>query len=122
MQRIVVTGLGAITPIGNDVPTYWRNLVNGVSGVDAIKGFDPGALDVRIAAEVKGFDPKQYIDAKKARRMDRFSQFAVAAAGEALKDAGIEKFKFGRSLVTPAILVDELGIRELGLRILVKHL
>lgn len=90
MQRIVVTGLGAITPIGNDVQTFWKNLVNGVSGVSTIHSFDADALDVRIAAEVKDFDPKQYIEAKKVRRMDRFSQFAVTAAGEALKDAGIE--------------------------------
>ena len=90
MQRIVVTGLGAITPIGNDVDTFWTNIVNGVSGVTAITSFDAEALDVRIAAEVKGFVPKEHMDAKKARRMDRFSQFAVAATGEALKDAGIE--------------------------------
>lgn len=90
MQRIVVTGLGAITPIGNDVQTYWKNLVNGVSGAATIEAFDPEALDVRIAAEVKGFVAKDHMDAKKARRMDRFSQFAVAATGEALKDAGIE--------------------------------
>lgn len=90
MQRIVVTGLGAITPIGNDVDTFWRNIVNGVSGVGPIQGFDASALDVRIAAEVKGFVPKDHMDAKKARRMDRFSQFAVAATGEALRDAGIE--------------------------------
>ena len=90
MQRIVVTGLGAITPIGNDVDTFWKNIVNGVSGVDRIQSFDAEALDVRIAAEVKDFVPKDHMDAKKARRMDRFSQFAVAASGEALRDAGIE--------------------------------
>jgi 3-oxoacyl-[acyl-carrier-protein] synthase II len=90
VQRIVVTGLGAITPIGNDVQTYWNNLLKGVSGVGTIEAFDPQALDVRISAAVKDFDPKQHMDAKKARRMDRFSQFAVAATGEALKDAGLE--------------------------------
>ncbi len=90
MQRIVVTGLGAITPIGNDVQTYWNNLLNGVSGVGPIEAFEPEALDVRISAAVKNFDPKQHMDGKKARRMDRFSQFAVAAAGEALKDACLE--------------------------------
>jgi 3-oxoacyl-[acyl-carrier-protein] synthase II len=90
VQRIVVTGLGAITPIGNDVDTFWKNIVNGVSGVGPIQGFDASALDVRIAAEVKDFVPKDHMDAKKARRMDRFSQFAVAATGEALRDAGIE--------------------------------
>jgi len=90
VQRIVVTGLGAITPIGNDVDTFWNNIVNGVSGVGPIQAFDASTLDVRIAAEVKDFVPKEHMDAKKARRMDRFSQFAVAATGEALKDAGIE--------------------------------
>lgn len=90
MQRIVVTGLGAITPIGNDVDTFWKNIVNGVSGVAEIQAFDPEGLDVRIAAEVKNFQAKDYMDVKKARRMDRFSQFAVAAAGQALKDAGLE--------------------------------
>lgn len=90
MQRIVVTGLGAITPIGNDVQTYWNNLLNGVSGVGTIEAFDPEALDVRISAAVKDFDPKKHMDVKKARRMDRFSQFAVAATGEALKDACLE--------------------------------
>jgi 3-oxoacyl-[acyl-carrier-protein] synthase II len=90
VQRIVVTGLGAITPIGNDVKTFWKNIVNGVSGVAATQGFDARALDVRIAAEVKDFVPRDHMDAKKARRMDRFSQFAVAATGEALQDAGLE--------------------------------
>lgn len=90
MQRIVVTGLGAITPIGNDVETFWKNLVNGVSGVGLTQGFDASTLDVRISAEVKDFVARDHMDAKKARRMDRFSQFAVAATGEALKDAGLE--------------------------------
>lgn len=90
MHRVVVTGLGAITPIGNSVPDFWDNLVNGVNGVTRITAFDPSPLEVQIAAEVKNFDPKDHMDPKAARRMDRFSQFAVAAAGEALKDAGLE--------------------------------
>lgn len=90
MHRVVVTGLGAVTPIGNSAPDFWENLVNGVNGVTRITAFDPSPLDVQIAAEVKNFDPKLHMDAKAARRMDRFSQFAVAAAGEALKDAGLE--------------------------------
>ncbi|HQZ89803.1 MAG TPA: beta-ketoacyl-ACP synthase II [Thermomicrobiales bacterium] len=89
MQRVVVTGLGVLTPIGNDVQTYWTNLIAGECGVARITAFDPSPLDVRIGGEVKGFDPKNYMDMKAARRMDRFSQLAVAAAGEALCDAGI---------------------------------
>jgi 3-oxoacyl-[acyl-carrier-protein] synthase II len=90
VHRVVVTGLGAVTPIGNSTPEFWENLVNGVNGVTEITAFDVSPLDVRIAAEVKNFDPKDYMNFKAARRMDRFSQFAVAAAGEALQDAGIE--------------------------------
>jgi 3-oxoacyl-[acyl-carrier-protein] synthase II len=90
VQRIVVTGLGAITPIGNDVTTFWSNLVAGVSGVARIESFDPAGLPVTIAAEVKGFDAKNHMDFKASRRMDRFAQFAVAAACEAVRDAGFE--------------------------------
>ena len=89
MQRVVVTGVGAVTPIGLSAPEFWDNLVAGVSGVARIASFDPSPLEVQIAAEVKGFDPKNYMDFKAARRMDRFSQLAVAAAGEAIKDAAL---------------------------------
>ncbi len=87
MKRVVVTGIGAVTPIGSDPETFWHNLIEGVSGVRRTVAFDPSPLDVQIAAEVKEFDPKRYIDPKAARRMDRFSQFAVAAARMALEDA-----------------------------------
>lgn len=87
MQRVVVTGLGALTPIGNTAPEFWDSLVAGVSGIDRIQSFDPSDLEVQIAAEVKGFDPRDHMDFKAARRMDRYSQLAVAAAGEALNDA-----------------------------------
>lgn len=90
VQRVVVTGVGALTPIGNSAPEFWDNLQAGVSGVDRITAFDPSNLEVQIAAEVKGFDPKDYMDFKAARRMDRFSQLAVAAAGEAIKDACLD--------------------------------
>lgn len=89
MQRVVVTGVGAVTPIGNSAPEFWNSLVAGVSGIDRIQSFDPSDLQVQIAAEVKGFDPKDYMDFKAARRMDRYSQLAVAAAGEAIKDASL---------------------------------
>jgi 3-oxoacyl-[acyl-carrier-protein] synthase II len=82
--------MGAVTPIGNDAPTYWSNLLAGVSGVAGITSFDASGFDVRIAAEVKGFDPTVAMDRKMARRMSRFIHFAMAAAGEAIAEAGID--------------------------------
>ncbi len=90
MHRVVVTGIGAITPIGLDYETFWANLCAGTSGVDRITSFDVDDLEVKIAAEVKDFDPRDHMDFKAARRMDRFAQFAVAAAGQAIKDADLD--------------------------------
>src|ERR687883_1323615 len=87
-HRVVVTGLGCISPIGLSVDEYWRNVLGGVSGAGRITAFDPEGLPVQIAAEVKGFDPGNYMDRKAAKRMERFSQFSIAAAGQALQDAG----------------------------------
>ena len=92
-RRVVVTGLGAITPVGNDVETFWNSLKNGVVGIGPITTFDAAEYKAKLAAEVKDFDPKKYMDNKTARRMERFSQFAVAAAKEALEDAGIDMEK-----------------------------
>jgi len=89
-RRAVVTGLGAVTPIGNDHPTFWRNLVAGVSGGGPITSFDASAYDVRIAAEVKDFDPTIAMDRKMARRMSRFIHFAMAAGKEAVAHAGLD--------------------------------
>ncbi|MCX7732864.1 MAG: beta-ketoacyl-ACP synthase II [candidate division WOR-3 bacterium] len=89
-RRVVVTGLGAVTPLGNDVKTYWENLLAGVSGVKRISAFDPSDLAVQIAGEVKNFNPLERLDAKLVKRADRFTQFALWAAVEALKDAGID--------------------------------
>ncbi len=89
-RRAVVTGLGAITPIGNDVATFWANLLAGVSGVGPITQFDASAEEVRIAAEVKDFEPRDWIEFKQARRMSRFAQLAVAAARQAIDDSGLE--------------------------------
>src|SRR2546425_5628075 len=86
-NRVVVTGLGCISPIGLSVDEYWQNLLAGVSGAGRITTFDPEGLPVQIAAEVKGFDPGNYMDRKAAKRMERFSQFSIAAAGQALQDA-----------------------------------
>ena len=89
-RRAVVTGIGAVTPIGNDHPTYWRNLVAGVSGGAPITHFDASGFDVRIAAEVKGFDPAVAMDRKMARRMSRFIHFGMAAGKEAVADSGLD--------------------------------
>ena len=88
-SRVFVTGLGMICPLGLDVPYSWENLVKGVSGVDYITAFDLDGFETRFAAEVRGFDPANYLEKKEARRMDRFAQFAAVAAGEALAQAGI---------------------------------
>jgi 3-oxoacyl-(acyl-carrier-protein) synthase len=89
-RRAVVTGMGAVMPIGNDFETYWRNLRDGVSGVARITAFDPSEFEVKIAAEVKGFRAADHMDAKMARRMSRFVHFAMAAAQEALASAGLD--------------------------------
>ncbi len=89
-RRAVVTGLGAVTPIGNDHATFWRNLVAGVSGAGPITSFDPTGYDVRIAAEVKDFEPTVAMDRKMARRMSRFVHFAMAAGKEAIADSGLD--------------------------------
>ncbi|HSK53458.1 MAG TPA: beta-ketoacyl-ACP synthase II [Clostridia bacterium] len=89
-RRAVVTGLGAVMPIGNDFPTYWSNLRAGVTGTRRIQAFDPSAHEVQIAAEVLDFDPKVAMDPKMARRMSRFIHFAMAAGKEAVADSGID--------------------------------
>ena len=83
-RRAVVTAMGAISPIGNDAETYWSNLLAGVSGAGPITTFDASSFDVRIAAEVKDFDPSLTMDRKMARRMSRFVHFGVAASTEAM--------------------------------------
>ena len=89
-RRAVVTGLGAVMPIGNDFPTYWRNLQAGVTGTRLIQSFDTSAHEVKIAAEVLDFDPKLAMDPKMARRMSRFIHLAMSAGKEAVRDAGID--------------------------------
>ncbi len=89
-RRVVVTGLGAVTPIGNDVPSFWQSLMQGRTGVARITAFDLSDLEVQIGAEVKEFDPTRRLDPKLAKRSDRFTQFVLYAADEAVKDARIE--------------------------------
>ena len=93
MNRVVVTGMGAITPIGNDVESFWEGLKNKKIGFGPITYFDTTEYKAKVAAEVKDFDPKQYMDPKAARRMELFSQYAVAASAQALKDASIDMEK-----------------------------
>lgn len=88
LKRVVVTGLGAITPIGNTLAQYWQGLIGGRNGIGTITLFDASRHDCRIAGEVKGFDPHSYMERKEAKRMDRFAQFGVAASQQALVDAG----------------------------------
>lgn len=90
LKRVVVTGLGALTPIGNSVSEYWDGLVNGVSGADFIKQFDASKFKTKFACELKDFKPEDFIDRKEARKLDRFSQIAMVAADQAVKDAGLD--------------------------------
>jgi len=91
LKRVVVTGLGAITPLGKSVPEYWDGLINGVSGADIIQQFDITKFKTRFACEVKNFEPTNFLERKEARKLDRFAQFALIASDEAVKDAGISK-------------------------------
>ncbi|HSK93805.1 MAG TPA: beta-ketoacyl-ACP synthase II [Candidatus Angelobacter sp.] len=114
-RRAVVTGLGAITPLGNDVETFWRNLVDGVSGVAPISSFDPADLEVRIAAEVRDFDPKAWMDFKQARRMSRFSQLAVAAARQAIDHAKLEIGDHNRDDIAVVVNTGGGGLQEVAI-------
>ena len=113
-RTAVVTGLGAITPIGNDVQTFWRNLAGGVSGVGTIASFDASGEEVRIAAEVKGFEPRDWIDFKQARRMSRFAQLAVAAARQAIDDSGLEIGDHNRDDVAVVVNTGGGGLEEVA--------
>jgi len=114
-RRAVVTGLGAVTPIGNDVSTFWSNLVAGVSGVAPITQFDASDDEVRIAAEVKGFEPRDWIDFKQARRMSRFAQLAVAAARQAIDDSGFEIGEHNRDDVAVVVNTGGGGIGDVAI-------
>jgi 3-oxoacyl-[acyl-carrier-protein] synthase II len=113
-HRVVVTGLGCISPIGLTVEDYWNNLLAGVSGAGTITTFDPEGLPVQIAAEVKGFDPGNFMDRKAARRMERFSQFSIAASGQALADARLEVTEANAWDVGAVIATGGGGIRAVA--------
>src|SRR5215471_1865841 len=101
-RRVVITGLGVVTPIGNSVDVFWKNLVAGQCGVDKITAFDPSAFDTKIAAQVKDFDPlPAFPSPKEIRRTDRYSQLGTHAAWQALKDSGLDLEKVNR---------DEVGV------------
>ncbi len=91
LKRVVVTGIGALTPLGNNLNDYWNGLLGGVSGAGIITQFDPAKFKTRFACELKNFDPLQFLDRKEARKLDRFTQTALAASDEAVADAGINK-------------------------------
>ena len=91
LKRVVVTGMGALTPLGNSITEYWNNLLNGVSGCDHIALFDAAKFKTRFACEIKGFEATDYLDRKEARKLDRFSQTAIAASDHSVRDAGIDK-------------------------------
>jgi len=99
MKRVVVTGLGCVTPIGNDVETFWQNAVAGKHGFAGITKFDPADLKIKIAAELKDFNPEEYLEKGEVRKLDPNSQYAIAAAAQAMKDSGIhgkvEPSRFG---------------------------
>lgn len=101
LKRVVITGLGAITPLGNNVADYWQGLVDGVSGAAPITLFDASKFKTRFACEVKNFDPSKYLDRKEARKLDRFSQLAIASSKEAVQDAG---------LLNSGLDVDRIGV------------
>src|SRR4029079_7754051 len=89
-RRVVITGLGVIAPVGNDIDTFWSSLKNGVSGIKRIESFDVSVYDCQIGGEVRGFDPKPYFkNPKDVRRTDRFAQLAMAAAHMAINDGGV---------------------------------
>ncbi len=100
LRRVVVTGLGALTPIGNSLNEYWDSLINGVSGAAPITLFDASKFKTRFACEVKGFNPESLMDRKEARKLDRFAQFAMATTAEGIADAGI----------TDALDKDRIGV------------
>ena len=96
MRRVVVTGLGAITPIGINIEQYWEGLKSGTSGSDWITHFDAEKFKTRFACEIKGYDPKDYFDRKEARKLDLYAQFAMIAADQAVKDSGIDLEKIDK--------------------------
>jgi len=99
IKRVVVTGLGALTPIGNDINSFWEGLVSGKSGSDLITYFDSSKFKTQFACELKGYDPLNYFDRKEARKLDRFAQYAIVCSDEAIKDSGLQLEKIDKSRI-----------------------
>ncbi|HRX77224.1 MAG TPA: beta-ketoacyl synthase N-terminal-like domain-containing protein, partial [Candidatus Cloacimonadota bacterium] len=93
-RRVVITGMGAITPVGHNVAQTWQSLINGVCGVGMISHFDASTLPVQIAAEIKNYDPEEHFDHKEVKKLDIYTQYAMIAAREAVKDSGLEAGNF----------------------------
>ena len=98
-RRVVITGLGALTPIGNTLPAYWEGLLSGTSGAAPITHFDPSRFKTQFACEVKNFDPMDFMDRKEARKCDRFTQYALVSSDEAIADAGLDFEKEDRDRI-----------------------
>ena len=113
LKRVVVTGLGALTPVGNTVAETWENLVNGVSGAGPITHFDASKFKTHFACEVKGFKPNDHLDRKEARKMDLYTQYAIVAAKEAIEDAGMDLDKEDKTKIGVIYGVGIGGLRTL---------
>jgi len=122
MEKIVITGMGTVNPLGVTVEESWENVVNGVSGVGPITLFDPGLLNVHFAAEVKNFAPENYMDAKEARRRDRFEQLGTAAANDAISSSGIKITEENSGRIGVLVSSAIGGIKSLSDAVLTNHL
>ena len=121
MERVVITGMGTVNPLGLTVEESWKNAINGVSGVGPITLFDPTLLNVHFAAEVKGFVPDRYMDAREARRRDRFEQLGIAAAKEALTSSGLEITEANASRIGVLVSSAIGGIKSLQDAVITNH-
>ena len=99
LRRVVVTGLGALTPIGNDIESYWGGLVSGTSGADHITYFDTSKFKTQFACELKEYDPLNHFDRKEARKLDKFAQYAIVCSDEAINDAGLENSSIDKKTI-----------------------
>src|SRR5512147_2178727 len=121
MERVVITGMGTVNPLGLTVEESWQNAVNGVSGVGPITLFDSSPLNVHFAAETKNFEPEKYMDAKEARRRDRFEQLGIAAAREALTSSGLEITEANAGRIGVLVSSAIGGIKSLQDAVLINH-
>jgi 3-oxoacyl-[acyl-carrier-protein] synthase II len=121
MEKVVITGMGTVNPLGLSVEESWKNAVNGISGVGPITLFDPSSLNVHFAAEVKNFEPDQYMDAKEARRRDRFEQLGTAAAKDALRSSGLEVTESNTGRIGVLVSSAIGGIKSLQDAVITNH-